>query len=445
MNVTRRNFLSTSALGAGAALLPLDVFAAAAASVAKAGDLGDWKAVQRLFDLTPEYTHAAMFFLSSHPKPVREVVEQMRRKLDRNPVDTVEEGTFGPIDHNLIAQTCIAIGKYIGGDPYDIALTQNTTTGLAVAYHGLPLKAGDEVLVSEHDHIVHHESVRLANERSGAVMRKARLFDPHDASGATVPSIVARYREAITPKTRVLGITWVHSSSGVKLPLAEIAAMVREVNAARPEAERIVVVVDGVHGFGCEDPNIAATGVDLFAAGLHKWIFGPRGTGFVWGKPEVWARMRPIVPSFMAQELFMAWVEERAPRPPARAGWFSPGGFQAYEHYWGVPAALELHARIGPARIAERIHALNGAAKEELAKMPHVKLRTPRSAALSAGLIAFEVDGMAPDAVVRRLREKKIIASTSPYRITYARLSFGLANSEADVERAVAAVRSLRS
>jgi len=205
----------------------------------------------------------------------------------------------------------------------------------------------------------------------------------------------------------------------------------------------VLLVVDGVHGMGNSDPHATELGADLLVSGLHKWMLAPRGTGFVWARPEVWARMRPGHVSFSSQELYVAWMEQRPPRPPVQASWFGPGGFQAYEHLWAIPAAVEMHEAIGPARIKQRIQALNGRLREGLSAMPHVKLRTPRDPELCAGLTAFEVEGMPPEDAVKKLREQRVIASTSPYTPTYARLSFGIANSEADVERSLAAMRTL--
>ena len=97
--------------------------------------------------------------------------------------------------------------------------------------------------------------------------------------------------------------------------------------------------------------------------------------------------------------------------PPAAMN--TPGGFHSFEHRWAVAQAFEFHRAIGKARIAERIHALNSMAKAEMAKMPKVKLHTPMSPDLSAGIIACEVAGMTPDQVVRKLHEKGIIASVT--------------------------------
>ncbi|HUP47758.1 MAG TPA: aminotransferase class V-fold PLP-dependent enzyme [Thermoanaerobaculia bacterium] len=440
--ISRRRFITTGSLAvAGGAALPLIAETPRKPAATPAGDLRDWVTVREQFDLDPTHIHLGLFFLASHPRPVRQAIEEYRRKIDANPLVTVEHAMFSE-EENLQEKVCTTIARYIGGAAGDIALTQNTTTGLALLYLGLPLKPGDEVLATTHDHYVHHEAIRLATERAGASWRRIPLFGSYDAVSAE--EITARIRKEIGPKTRALGITWVHSSSGVKLPLKRIAGAVAEVNAGRPPSQRVLLLVDGVHGLGVEEPEVVATGIDAFAAGTHKWIFGPRGTGFVWAKPEVWSVLRPIVPSFSAPELFMAWAAEKPPAAPARASWFSPGGFQAYEHYWALPSAFEFHRRIGPGRITNRIHELNAQVKEGLAKMPHVVLYTPRSRELSSGMVCFDVKGMAQNEVVRRLLERhRIVASATPYRDSYARVAFGIQNTTEEVEKTLAAVRTL--
>ncbi|HEX8155619.1 MAG TPA: aminotransferase class V-fold PLP-dependent enzyme [Thermoanaerobaculia bacterium] len=431
--LTRRSLLVNGSLA---------VAATAVAAPPQSNDSHSWDAVRRQFDVNPGFVHLGLFYLVSHPRPVREAIDAYRRRIDANPLLTIEHSLFEKREDNLNLRVEKALAGYIGASETDIALTQNTTTGLALIYHGLPLQAGDEVLTTTHDHMVHHEAIRFASERAGATVRKIALFDSHDAIGAD--EIVARIRKAIAPKTRVVGVTWVHSSTGLKLPIRRIADAIAEVNANRDAGNRVLLVVDGVHGLGVEPPNIAALGADAFSAGTHKWLFAPRGTGFVWARPEVWASMRPIIPTFSAGELFMAWAAETKPQGPARAAWFTPGGFQAYEHWWGVPAAIDFHRSIGSARITERIHSLNEQAKNELAKMPHVTLYTPRSRDLSAGIVTFDVKGMTAPQVVQRLLERdKILASTTPYRVSYARIAFGIQNDEAEVEKTLRAIRAL--
>lgn len=432
-SIDRRRFLLNTGLTAAGMAASFRSVIGSPTGSERSFDAGSWESVRGQFGIAPEYIHMSSFFLVSHPAPVREAIEKYRRGLDDNPFLYAEKQ--GPT--RMLVETTVA--EYLGGKPEEIALTDCTTMGLALIYHGLPLRSGQEILTTEHDHYSHHESIRLAAERAGATFRKIRLFD--DFSSISADEIVSRIRKAITPKTRVVGVTWVHSSSGLKLPLRGIAAAVAEANRGRAEADRTLLVVDGVHGLGVEDEAIAETGVDFFAAGTHKWMFGPRGTGFIWAKGENWKIMRPVIPSFSGGA-YGAWMTGRAPQG-MRAEWMTPGGFHSFEHRWALPAAFEFHKQIGRQKIAERIHTLNDQAKEGLAKMPNVTLYTPRGNKLSAGLVCFDVKGMRPQAVVAKLLEKKVIASNSPYSVTYARLSPSLLNSPEEVDTTLGYIRTL--
>jgi selenocysteine lyase/cysteine desulfurase len=443
MPISRRRLVVGGTLAAAAsAFAPAVTFAEKLRITAPLPfDPGDWRSVREQFDLAPEYVHLGMFYIASHPRPVRAAIERLRHQLDRNPFLTVERGMFEPEHHNFYDAVAAALARYTGIDPKDLAFTSNTTTGLSLIYHGLPLKAGDEILTTDQDHYVHHESIRLAAERMGSTWRKIPIFDSHETISAD--QIVDRIRKGIGPKTKVVGITWVHSSIGLRMPVRAIADAIAEVNASRGQADRILLVVDGVHGFGVEDPRLNELGADLFAAGLHKWIFAPRGTGFVWAKPQVWATMRPLIPTFQTLDLFDAWAAGHPPRGRAHGAMFSPGGFHAYEHHWAVPAAIEFHEKIGPARITQRIHALNGQMLEGLRKMSHVVVYTPPQSELNAGMVCFDVKGLKAKETVERLLRKKVLASTTPYGVPFARVACGIMNTPGEVETTLRAVRAL--
>ena len=214
MPISRRNFLVRGSVSAAAVAIAPLISQAEKTQAAKSPNYRDWEAVRREFNLSPEYVHLGLFYIASHPRPVRESIEQYRRRLDANPFVTVESSLFESQEKNIPLKVCNTIANYIGSDAADIALTQNTTTGLALIYHGLPLRAGDEVLTTAHDHFVQHEAIRLATERSGATWRKIALFDSYQT--ISPDEVVARIRKAIAPKTRVVGTTWVHSASGVR-------------------------------------------------------------------------------------------------------------------------------------------------------------------------------------------------------------------------------------
>lgn len=434
MQLDRRKFL----LGTGASI-------AAAAVLSKVGETqilaesdrsAVWPAVRAQFDqLSSEYIHLSSFFLASHPRVVRDEIEKHRRAIDDNPFIYLEERFF-----TMPAAVQAAAAEYLGGKPEEVAITNSTTMGLSLVYQGLSIKAGQEILTTVHDHYVHSEAARLAAERAGASVKKIALFDY--IKQVSEQDIVSRIKKAITPKTRVLGITWVHSSTGLKLPLRMIADAIAEINRGRADADRIIVVVDGVHGFGVEDVSVAETGVDFFVAGTHKWIFGPRGTGIVWAKAENWKNLRLIFPA-TAMEPFVAWMTGKEIKQTVTGSWIGQGGFHAFEYEWALPAAFAFHKRIGRSNIAKRIHELNDQCKEGLAAMPKVKLYTPPGNKLSSGLVCFDIDGMKSDDVVKKLLEKKVIASTAPYKERYVRLAPSLLNSPEEIDRTLGFIRAL--
>ncbi len=399
--------------------------------------------VRGQFNISSQHINFASFFIASHPKPVRDAIERLRRQMDEDPFLTVDYGMFGTDKQNMQRQVIEAATRYLGGKPEEICLTSNTTTGLALIYHGLSLRSGEEVLMTTHDHYAHHESVRLATIRAGASMRKIPLYHPQEA--VSIGQIVARLRDAIAPNTRVVGITWVHSSSGLRLPVRVIADAIAEINQKRTDKNRILLVVDGVHGLGAVDDTVAEIGADFFAAGTHKWLFAPRGTVLIWAKDENWARLTPLIPTFSGREPYEAWIRGQAPIGPVKADWITPGGFLAYEHQWAMPAAFTFHQQIGRKRIAERIQTLNGYIKQELKKIPWITVYTPQDPNLSAGIVSFTVDDRKNEEVIGYLLEKNIIASISPYSNAYLLLAVGIMNTPDEIEIGLKAIRDMKS
>ena len=396
-----------------------------------------WETVRAQFPLTHDRIHMAGFLLASHPTPVREAIETHRRKLDENPAEYLH-------DHGKRLEGAVlqAAAEYLGGQPTEIALTDSTTMGLGLLYGGIALRDGQEVLTTTHDHYSTSVALQLRAARTGAALRQISLYQ--QPATASQEEIVDTLVKAVQPQTRVVAVTWVHSSTGVKLPIRRMAEGLATVNARRDEADRVLLCVDGVHGFGVENVSMADLGCDFFIAGCHKWIFGPRGTGLVWGKSEAWPLATAIIPSF-STEASRAWLQGLPPPAGPMSTLMTPGGFHSFEHRWALGTAFQFHQAIGKARVADRIHSLNRHTKEGLAEMRHVTLHTPLSDELSAGLVCFTVAGMSPAQVVAHLSKRGIIASVTPYATSYARLAPSLLTSPEEVDKTLRAIGELAS
>jgi selenocysteine lyase/cysteine desulfurase len=430
----RRDFFVRGAIGLGALAIPgcAQQNGRAVAAPARAGGVGSWPEVRALFPLAPDRVHMTGFLLASHPKPVADAIEAHRRGFDEDPVTYLHE-------HEALAEkaTRAAAARYLGGEADDVAMTDSTTMGLGIVYGGLVLRDKQEILTTTHDHIVTHVALEQRAARSTTPIRKVSLYD--DPSRTSADEIIGRFEKAITPATRVIAVTWVHSGTGVKLPIRELSAVVARANTNRADADRAVLFVDGVHGFGNQAERAADLGCDFFIAGCHKWLLGPRGTGVAWARRAAWSITSPTIPTFDP-----SWRPEPLDQIPP-AAWMSPGGFHSFEHRWALAQAFELHEQIGREKIAMRIAELNTRCKEGLAGIAKVKMVTPREVKLSAGIICFNVDGKAPQQVVKELFARKIVASVTPdfYEPTYVRLAPSLTTLEGDVDRAVAAVAAV--
>lgn len=432
----RRKFLFNSGLAIGASAIvsgckpeqKADQTAEAPISFA------NWTEIRKQFLLSPDKIHMTLMLLASHPKAVRDAIALHRQKLDENPTEYWETG-YTPFE----MQVRQSASQYMGADTTEIALTDSTTMGLGTLYSGLHLKPGDEILTTTHDHYSTEKSLEFACIRNGATLKRVALYD--DPAQATVDQMVEVLKQGVTPKTRIIAITFVHSCTGVKTPVKQIASMVKELNQQRKN--RIYLCVDGVHGFGIEDITMSDLGCDFFVAGTHKWIFGPRGTGVFFARKDAWDMIIPTIPSF-EDTTYYSWMGVKPMDSFSFSDLCSPGGFHSFEHRWALPEAFKFHLTIGKSKVQARSHQLSTMVKDGLANIKHVRVITPKSEDVSAGINCFEVDGMKPDDVVKKLLTKNIIASASPYKTSYVRFTPTILNNEEEINKCLQAIEQIK-
>lgn len=434
--IDRRDFLVRSGMAIGAALLAADVPFPKAFADSSPLKLDSWQAVREQFQLSRDFIHLAGFFLASHPAPVRAAIERHRRGLDADPI-----GYWFEQEEQQETAVLRAAADYLAVNPTEIALTDSTTMGLGLLYGGLTLREGQEILTTLHDHYATETSLRLRAERTGATVRQIPLY--HSLKNVSRLELLDSLIKNIRPHTRIAAVTWVHSSTGLKLPIQEMAQAIHILNESRAEQDRVIFCVDGVHALGVEDFRLSDVGCDFLVSGTHKWMFGPRGTGLVWGHPRAWPVANAVIPTFNTQA-YDIWMKLSPPKDLPKSVYLTPGGFHSFEHRWALDEAFTFHQAIGKARVTQRIYELNQQLKQGLAKMPHVTLHTPMSQDLSAGIVCFEVAGIAPPQVIERLWQKKVIGSVTPYATQYARLAPSLLTSSEDIEQALREILKLR-
>jgi selenocysteine lyase/cysteine desulfurase len=215
----------------------------------------------------------------------------------------------------------------VGGRADEIVLGNSTSHGLHLVANGLSWSAGDEVLLAEDD----YPATVLPFRRLEGV--RTRMV-PRD-----------RLAEALTPRTRVVAVTWVDSFTGYAVDLDALGRACR--------AAGVLLVVNASQAVGARPLDVGQTPVDVVAACGSKWLCGPYGTGFSWIRPEVLRRLRPDQAYWLAQQSggSLDHMREYGIRDLGARGFdaFCPAAFLQNDTW---AAAVELLTGIGIERIA---------------------------------------------------------------------------------------------
>lgn len=152
----------------------------------------------------------------------------------------------------------------VGADDDEIALTHHTTEGLNIVVWGMPWQPGDEIVTTSHEHPGGLLPVYVAAKRLGLRLRVVDL-------GPGDQDIVKRIKAALSHRTQLVVISQVMWTTGVVVPLAEIAEAVHEVGG--------LIAVDGAQSAGAIPVNVKELDVDFFTISGQKWLCGPEGVG----------------------------------------------------------------------------------------------------------------------------------------------------------------------
>lgn len=248
-----------------------------------------------LFSLDPAVAHLNHGSHGAVPVGVQRAQQRLRDETEANPMRF-----FGPSLVDRIVHTRRHLAGFLGADPDGTALIGNVTAGTAIVLQSLGLRAGDEVLVTDHGYGAVGLSVGRECRRTGTDARTVAV-----ALTATDDEAVAAIRAAIRPgRTRLLIVDQITSPTARLLPTAAIVAAAREAG--------VPVLVDAAHAPGMLPLRVADVGADFWIGNLHKWGYAPRGTAVLVVAPEWRPRIEPLVVSWDQEAGFPLSVESQA-------------------------------------------------------------------------------------------------------------------------------------
>jgi cysteine desulfurase/selenocysteine lyase len=287
-----------------------------------------------------------------------------------------------------IERTRETLARLVGVPSSTISFIKNTSEGINIVAHGLGLKAGDKVLISEFEHSACVLPWRRL-EKIGVEVEVVR------GSAGRIPP--ENFIEKMDDRTRAVGVSWVAYGNGYRFDIPAIATACRERN--------IVLVVDAIQGVGVLATPLTQLGAYVVVAGGFKGLLSPTGTGFLYCREGFASR---IEPAYVARFSFASDDKWRQPLELATDARRFEFGNPNYLGIWVMRHCLELILSIGIDQIEQRVRELTSYLYEQVEERGF-KVVTPKPWHERAGILSFDVPE--PESVKTLLMERKIVVN----------------------------------
>ena len=394
MPLHRRALFAGLGAGLSATLLPMfraDAGSALAEASRSAGDrtpselAGEeayWSQIARAFDVDRTLVNLNNGGCSPAPAHVLEAMIRDLRFSNEMPVYhmwNVLEPRIESARRELAAE--------FGCDLEEMAIVRNASEALETLILGIDLKAGDEVVVTNQNYPRMITTWKQRERRDGIVLKQISFPVPPPSSA----DVVERFRQAITPRTRVIEVTHITNLTGQILPVRDIVAM------ARPKG--IEVFVDGAHAFAHFPFRRDQLDCDYYGTSLHKWLFAPIGTGFLYVRKAKQKSIWPLMAAPAAMDENVRKYEEIGTHPAA--------------NHNAISAAILFHRSIGAERKAARLRWLRDRwAMRAKSGSSRVHILTPLNDRDSCGIGFVHVDGLDTEKLQAWLWDKHRVMTT---------------------------------
>ena len=362
------------------------------------------------FMLEPGLIYLNTGSLGPTPRSILAVVLKAWNDLESNPVAT----SYGAgAVHSLADKTRDAVAGLIGCSADEVLLTRGTTNAMTIAGLAIELSRGDRVLTTDVEHEGGSAVWNHLEKRRGISVDRV-VITPHDHD---VKGVVERFDRAITKKTRVISVSHVITSTGLRMPVREIVALTKERN--------ILTVIDGAQAVGNIEVDVKAIGCDAYAAPGHKWLMAPKGTGFLYIRKEAAPQVQPV-----------EWSD-------GKTYVVGSAGIGSLPLVVGLGAAIEAAAKRGIAVSEAQNLVLRNRAYEGLKRIAKVRVVSAPPGPLATALVAFKLPARLDSSTFRGTMRQKynlVLKQTERRWGNGMRISPHIFNTEADIDAALKAI-----
>ncbi|MEP2671465.1 MAG: aminotransferase class V-fold PLP-dependent enzyme [Cyclobacteriaceae bacterium] len=337
--------------------------------------------------------------LGPSPVVVTDEVHAMMQQLEMNPAME----NWGDLGERM-EQVRVKVGEFINTDADNVILTRNTTEGLSLIGQSLKMAKGDEILTTTHEHGGGEVGLEYLAATQGAVVKKLQMPVPAPSKEAVIEAVVNN----ITPRTKVVMLSHVNTLTGLKMPFEEISKITK--------AKGILLIADGAQAPGLIKVDVKSMGVDAYAASGHKWMLGPKETGFVYWSKELQQEINPVFTS------------------SGFASYSASSGTRNVALISGLGVTIDWLNLIGKEKIENRCLELRSYCLSRLKELKGIVIISPEVDSLSTGIVSFTLKEGENKTIAAELAKEDIIVKVLP-RYNGIRISCHMFISKSDIDR----------
>ena len=343
----------------------------------------------------------------------REVIDQTKKAWEE--LETLPLKYYGKWGAESLAEkTRITAARFFNCDVSEIIITNSTTNGMNSIAQGLRLKQGDHIIATDQEHgggILCWEYY----QKYHGVTIDIITIPPGENNAA---AILNRISDRITKDTKLISISHVFSSTGLRVPVAEISSLAR--------SKGILCIVDGAQAAGAIHVDVKKLGCHAYATSGHKWLMGPKGTGILYLSKEAQDIIRPL----QFEQSYNTYVDSNGVVN-------SPG-------ILGLGKAIEYIESIGITKIEEHNLSLRNRLYKRLSGIKNLSIVSPAAGPLASPMLACLLpDSIEKVAFNRMLYEKHKLSIRATHKQWFngIRFSCHIFNTEKEVDFAADVVR----
>jgi isopenicillin-N epimerase len=374
------------------------------------------------FLLKPDIIYLNFGAFGACAKPVFQRYQQLQLELEQEP--TYFMNVAGP---QYLKDSKKALAEYLNTNEDDLVYVANPSFGVNIVAKSFPLRQNDEVLATNIEYGACDRTWEYHCKKSGAVYKRQNIPLPIESKD----DFVQKFVSGITGRTRLIFISHITSSTGLRLPVEEICAIAKQRN--------LPVFVDGAHAPGQIPVDLSSLDIDFYTGACHKWMMTPKGCSFLYVKKEWQNRLEPLA---------VSWGYN--PVKPSRSqflDYHQIQGTRDYTAFLTVPQAVSFMKENNWQKLSSHYQQMTQQNAPELCKLLRSEPIAPVSNDFVVQLYSAEVKTKDPEKLHDYFYEKYKIQIPLMHQNakTYLRYSLNAFNEQEDMDKLFDAINEIKN